>query len=127
MEFTLDCQLPASPLSVYNAWLSSEGHTEMTGGEASASDQDGAEFYAWDQYIWGKNIELEPGCRIVQSWRTTEFAESDPDSEIEILLSEHDGGTHLVLTHRNLQEDATQYIQGWQDHYFNPMLRYFSK
>ena len=29
-------------------------------------------------------MELEPGKRIVQSWRTTNFADADPDSRITV-------------------------------------------
>ena len=32
IEFTVSDIIPASPDEVYRAWLSSEGHTGMTGG-----------------------------------------------------------------------------------------------
>jgi len=54
-------------LQVCNAWLASEGHSKMTGGAAQASAGVGGEFTAWDGYIWGKNLELEPGKRIPKS------------------------------------------------------------
>ena len=38
---------------------------------------------AWDGYISGRNVELIPGERIVQTWRTSEFGVSDPDSNLE--------------------------------------------
>ena len=72
IEFTVSDVIPASPDEVYRAWLSSEGHSEMTGGAANASDEVGASFDAWDGYIEGKNVDLEPGRRIVQSWRWSE-------------------------------------------------------
>ena len=73
--FTLTATIPASPEEIYEAWLDSLGHSEMTGGEANMSGQVGAEVSAWDGYISGRNLELIPGERIVQSWRTTEFAD----------------------------------------------------
>ena len=84
IEFTVSDTIPASPSEVYEAWLSSEGHTGMTGAEANCTAEVGAEFDAWDGYIAGRNIELEPDRRIVQSWRTVQFADSDPDSQIEV-------------------------------------------
>ena len=49
---------------------------------AVASTEPGAAFTAWDNYIWGRNLVLDPNRRIVQSWRTTQFHTDDPDSQI---------------------------------------------
>ena len=125
--FELHCTLPASPREVYDAWLSSETHGEMTGGEAAMSDRIGADVSAWDGYITGRNIELTPGARIVQSWRTSEFAESDPDSLIELTLAPDPEGCRLTLRHSNAPDDQTSYERGgWRDNYFEPMRAYFA-
>lgn len=124
-EFTVSDLVPASPDEVYRAWLSSDGHTEMTGGEAHATDAQGAEFDAWDGYISGKNIALEPGRRIVQSWRTTQFNDDDPDSQIELTLEATEGGTRVTLRHTNVPDDGDHYRTGWQEHYFDPMKEFF--
>ena len=50
----------------------------MTGAAARIAGRVGAAYSAWDGYIAGKTLELAPGKRIVQSWRTTEFASDDP-------------------------------------------------
>ena len=84
MEFTLKTKIKATAKEIYTAWLNSEGHTKMTGGEAVVSDKVGDTFTAWDGYIEGTNIELEPYRRILQSWRTLEFKENESDSQIEI-------------------------------------------
>ena len=84
--FTLTASIPASPEEIYQAWLDSLAHSEMTGGEASMSDQIGAEVSAWDGYISGRNIELIPSERIVQAWRTSEFEDEDEDSVITVIL-----------------------------------------
>ena len=49
--FTLTATIPASPEEIYEAWLDSLGHSEMTGGEANMSGEVGAEVSAWDGYI----------------------------------------------------------------------------
>ncbi len=91
--FTLTTTIPASPEEIYQAWLDSLGHSEMTGGAATMSDQIGAAVSAWDGYISGRNLELVPGERIVQSWRTTEFADEHGDSVITVVLQEVGEGT----------------------------------
>lgn len=126
MKFTLKTTLDALPKDIYAAWLSSEGHTKMTGGVATASDIPGDPFTAWDGYIEGKNLILEKDKRIVQSWRTSQFEAAEEDSQIEILLREKDGQTELTLIHTKVPESGEHYQKGWEDHYFQPMKAYFS-
>ena len=126
IEFIVSTLIPASPEEIYKAWLSSDGHTEMTGGSAILSSEVGAEFTAWDGYIQGRNLELEYGKRIVQSWRTTEFSDDDPDSCIEISLEAVGDQTKLTLHHTGLPPHGGQYEQGWEESYFEPMREYFT-
>ena len=125
MEFTLKTNIKAKAKQIYKAWLSTQGHTKMTGGAAFVSDKVGDTFTAWDGYITGKNLVLEPYIRIVQSWRTSQFEEDEEDSQIEITLNETDGETELTLTHSNVPESGEHYIKGWDEHYFTPMKAYF--
>ena len=127
MEFTLKTKIDATAKQIYIAWLSSEGHTKMTGGIANVSDKIGDNFKAWNGYIEGQNIELEPYSRILQSWRTSQFEKDEEDSQIEIQLSEFNGLTELTLIHTNVPESGEHYIKGWDKSYFQPMKIYFSK
>ena len=111
-EFTVSATIPASPKQVYDAWLSSKGHAAMTGADAKVSAHIGGTFTAWDGYISGKSLTLKPGKQIVQSWRTTEFAPSDPDSQIELLLEKAPGGTKLTLRHTNIPAGQSDYKSG---------------
>ena len=124
--FTLTEVIPATPQEIYDAWLDTGGHTKMTGSEAHASADVGGPFDAWGGYISGTNLELEPGRRIVQSWRTTAFEDKGEDSVIEVLLEPADGGTKVTLHHRNVPDGHTGYEDGgWREHYFEPMKRHF--
>ena len=126
-SYTLSTVIPASPSEIYQAWLDSILHSEMTGGEANMSDEVGADVSAWDGYIVGRNLELVPGERIVQSWRTTEFDDAFEDSIITILLRETEEGTLLTLEHSNVPEAHRSYEEGgWQSNYFEPMIAYFT-
>ena len=117
--------IPASPEEIYSAWLDSAGHAGMTGSPATVNAKVGEEFEAWDGYIQGRNLELEPGKRIIQAWRTTEFEPSDEDSLVEVVLEPAAGGTKVTIRHSNLPADGEQYLQGWIDFYFQPMKEYF--
>jgi uncharacterized protein YndB with AHSA1/START domain len=125
--FTLTATIPASAQDIYDAWLDSEGHTAMTGGEAAMSDEIGAQVVAWGGYITGRNLELIPGERIVQSWRTAEFTDQHEDSIITVTLAAVAGGTLLTLTHSRVPDGQTSYQEGgWQVHYLEPMQDYFA-
>ena len=127
MKFTLTTKIAATAEQIYMAWLTSEEHSKMTGGIANVSDKIGAKFTAWNGYIEGQNLELEPYSRILQSWRTLQFEKDEEDSQIEIQLREFDGQTELTLIHTNVPESGEHYIKGWDKSYFQPMKIYFSK
>ena len=125
-EFQLTAEFVATPEVIFKSWLSSEGHTAMTGGIAHMSTEIGAAYDAWDAYISGKNIELEQDRRIIQSWRTSHFAPEAPDSLIEITLESNTEGTLLTLKHQDVPEGQTSYEEyGWNAHYFEPMKKRF--
>ncbi len=118
--------LPVKADELYKAWLNSKEHTLFTGAEAKASEKVNGKFSAWDGYISGKNLELVPGKKIVQSWRTSEFADHAPDSTLEINFEEKAGKTTLQLYHHGLQKgDAKKYTDGWKQFYFDPMKEHF--
>ena len=127
-SFTVSTALPAEPERVFRAWLSTEGHSAMTGSPAKVEPRVGGSFSAWGGYITGKTVALRPYSRIVQSWRTSEFSEADPDSQIEIVIEPAEGGALLTLTHSDIpQGQADSYESGWEESYFAPMRKYFER
>jgi activator of HSP90 ATPase len=128
-SFEISIYLPGIPaVEIFQAWLESEGHSEFTGSRAQIEPRVNGVFSAWDGYISGRTLEIEPSHRILQSWRTTEFPEGSPDSQLEILFEEIEGGTQLRLIHTNIPAgQGEDYRQGWQEFYFQPMQKYFSK
>ena len=69
-QFQLKQSFPVNSTIIYHAWLNSEKHSKMTGGEAESSDQEGESFSAWDGYISGINKELIENKKIVQVFRS---------------------------------------------------------
>ena len=98
----------------------------MTGSPAQVDGTIGGKFSAWDGYIFGSTLDLMPNQRIVQTWRTSEFPEDAPDSRLEVLLEDVDGGTKVSFIHTDIPENQMDsYRQGWEDFYFKPMKEYF--
>ncbi|HLL52809.1 MAG TPA: SRPBCC domain-containing protein, partial [Myxococcaceae bacterium] len=102
-SFELSDVIPARPEQIYQAWLSSEGHTAMTGEKAQVTPGVGGDFRI-GEYMWGKHQELEPNRRIVQTWRTVQFPEGSQDSRLEVYLDEADGGTRVRIVHSNVPD-----------------------
>ncbi len=127
-SLSLSTHLPVSSRQVYDSWLDSAAHALFTGSPAEIDPTVGGSFTAWDGYISGRTLELEPGAHILQSWRTTEFPEEAPDSLLEVLFQPDEGGTMLRLNHTNIPDgQAGQYREGWEEYYFKPMQEYFSR
>ncbi len=119
--------IPADPNVIYKAWLSGKEHGEMTGSGATVVARVGGKYTAWDGYISGKTLEMEPGKRIVQSWRSTDFPADAADSRLEVTLAVAKGGTKVTLTHSELPAGSSaEYKKGWIDYYFTPMKKYFA-
>ena len=126
--FTLSEVFKSTASKLYNAWLSSDRHSALTGSPAKVDGTVGGKFTAWDGYIFGTTLELTPNQRIVQTWRTSEFADDAPDSRLEISLEDVKGGVKVTLAHSNIPEDQVDsYRQGWEDFYFKPIREYYGE
>ncbi len=126
MEFELTHEFNTTPQKLYTAYLDSLQHEAMTGGEADITNVVGDDFSAWDEYITGRNIFLEPNSKILPHWRTTDFPETRPDSIVEISLEELEPNrTKLTLKHSNLTDKNSHYKKGWIEHYFKPITEFF--
>ena len=121
-DFSVSIVLPVNQKRLYAAWLDSKEHSAFTGSTARISPT------AWDGYINGVTMELEPYRRIVQAWRTTEFPKNAPDSILEIIITKVEKGTRLTLNHTDIPPgQGDEYKKGWKDYYFSPMKEYFSR
>lgn len=127
-KLKLTAILPATPLKVYKAWLNGKEHSAFTGGKATASSKVKGKFSAWDKYITGHNLELKPGKKIVQAWRTIEFPDSAPDSTLTVKLEPKAGGkTAITLIQTGIPKgQGKKYKDGWKEHYLESMKMYFA-
>jgi len=120
--------IPAKPIEVYEALVDARRHTEFTGSKATSDPRVGGKFTAWDGYIFGKNLKLEKGKRIVQEWKTTEWPADYPPPIVEFAFKKTENGTELTLIHSNVPAEQTNsYQQGWIDFYWKPLKQYFKK
>lgn len=118
--------IQASPDRIYKAWMSSEGHSKMTGAAATVEPRIGGKHSAWDGYIQGEILELEPNKRIVMGWRSSEFPAGSLPSRLEVDLEREGKATRVTIVHTEIPAgQGAQYETGWTDFYFKPMTAYF--
>lgn len=118
-------ELPASPEEVYAA-LTNEGTIQLwTGAKAVMSTEPGSEFALWDESISGKNLEFEPGRKIVQQWY---FGEQEEPSIVTIKLHQHKHGTSVELRHTNIPDEVyEEMIDGWDNEYFGSLKEFYDE
>lgn len=117
---------PVTAERVFSAWLDGKEHAAFTNMAAEIENRPGGEFTAWNGYITGRALQLEPPFHIVQSWRTTDFPEDHPDSTLEIIIEDNPDGCQFIVNHTGLPDGrADEFETYWEDHYLSPMLGYF--
>ena len=96
-----------------------------SGEAAEMSTEPGSEFSMWEGSIVGKNLEFEPGKKIVQQWY---FEGATDDSIVTMKLHEKDGGTSLELRHENIpDEDYEDIVEGWNSVYMSALREFYEE
>jgi len=122
-DFKKYYSIPATPDEIYIALTNPITIELWTGETAEMSTEPGSEFSMWDGSIVGKNIEFEPGKKIVQQWY---FEGKSEDSIVTIKLHPDKQGTSAELRHTNIpDEDFDDITDGWTYSYFGGLTDFF--
>ncbi|HUJ71719.1 MAG TPA: SRPBCC family protein [Verrucomicrobiae bacterium] len=115
----------APPARVFEALMDSRKHAAFTGERASISRRVGSAFRCYGSYITGFNLEIDPGKRIVQAWRSRDWPKG-AYSIVTFALSKMAGGkTKLRFTQVGVPAgDYARKNTGWRTHYWEPLKRY---
>src|ERR1039458_10340525 len=73
---------------LYDLNMNAKKHSMISGAPAVISAKPGSNFSAHGGYIKGKNLHLVKDKTIVQTWRGSDWNESDPDSIFIINLEQ---------------------------------------
>ena len=120
--------IPATPDEVYEAYTDPKKHAAFTDSKATFTAKIGGNFTAWDEYIFGKNLELEKGKRIVQEWSTTEWPEGYPPSRLELTFTKKGNSTEIQMVQSNVPvEQKEELEEGWTEFYWEPLKEHFEK
>jgi uncharacterized protein YndB with AHSA1/START domain len=95
-------------------------------GPPEISSQAGGAFAVFAGHIVGRQIELVPGVRVVQAWRTVDW-EPGVYSIARFELAKQAGGTHLVFDHTGFPTGQAEHLaQGWTGNYWQPLAKFLA-
>lgn len=115
----------APPKQVFEALIDGRKHAAFTGAPASISRNAGAAFTCYGGYISGFNLEVVPGKRIVQAWRSRDWPKGHYSIVTFCLAPGAGGRTRLSFTHLGVPAgDTKAKSAGWRSHYWKPLKAY---
>jgi activator of HSP90 ATPase len=120
--------LSASAERLYAMYLDPKAHAAITGSPVKVSARPGAKFSAYGGSIWGTTLATIPGRLIVQSWRSVNFGDQDPDSVLILAFTpvgKKEGRIDLI--HANVADQDVEGVRkGWKKFYWTPWKKYLA-
>lgn len=112
----------ASADDIYEYLINARKLQKIIGGKVSNSGKVGGKFSAYDDYIFGENVELVPGKKIVQKWACEDFPKGHmSDVKIE-LKKKGDKQTEMIFTQDNIPDELYDDLnEGWKEFYWDPI------
>lgn len=128
MAIEQQATIGAAPAAVYEVLTSSARFTAMCGGaEANISDAVGGEVSLFGGAVQARNVELVPGIRVVQTWRSADWPEG-VHSIVRFELSGEGDSTKIEFSQSGYPANAAEHLkEGWSQMYWGPMNALFEQ
>jgi len=119
--------IKASARKVFDALTDAAQFSAFSGGAPAEIDaKPGGGFSCFGGHIIGRNIELVPGKRVVQAWRSAKWDEG-VYSIARFELREEGGWTTIVFDQAGFPEQAGPHLEGgWTKMYWEPLKTYLA-
>jgi activator of HSP90 ATPase len=119
----------AAPAKLYELFMDSAKHTAATRAPAKISRKAGGQWSAFGGMILGRNLLLIPNRMIVQTWRSSAWKKSDPDSILVVSFEKSaDNGGQVELFHVGVPSyDHEGVTKGWMKYYWEPWKEYLKQ
>lgn len=119
--------LPAPAERLFATYLDPALHAAVTGAPVTVSAEPGSPFRAFDGQITGTTLSVIASRLIVQSWRSTNFRDADPDSTLILAFVPEGAHGRIDLIHIDVPEQDYQGVmEGWEKYYWAPWRRYLA-
>jgi uncharacterized protein YndB with AHSA1/START domain len=122
MSIHQETRFSAVPSKVYDILTKSDLFAKMTGGRAAdISPEPGGAVSLFGGDIRARNVELVPGKRVVQAWRSQAWPEG-VYSIVRFELAADGEGTMLTFDQAGFPDSAREMLEGgWSKMYWTPM------
>jgi len=117
--------IKTSAKKVYDALTDAKQFSAFSGGAPAQIDtKAGGSFSCFGGHIIGRNIELVPGKRVVQAWRSVKWSDGIY-SIVHFELHEEGGSVKIVFDQAGFPEEAGPHLEGgWTKMYWEPLKAY---
>jgi activator of HSP90 ATPase len=120
--------LPAPAEELYATYLDPKRHAAFSGSPVKVGSRPGALFSAFDGSITGQTLAVIAPRLIVQSWRSTNFLDDDPDSTLILTFSPDGKNGRIDLIHIDVPEQDYEGVdKGWKTYYWTPWKRWLTQ
>lgn len=120
--------LPASADQLFEMYLDPEAHSAFTGHEVAIGHEDGAPFRAFGGQLSGYILTTVKHRLIVQSWRSVNFHDGDPDSTLLLCFGTAGDEGQIDLVHLDVPAHEIEPVtEGWHTHYWVPWRAYLER
>ena len=121
--------MPASAKKLYDMYLSPRAHAAFTGAPVAIGRKPGSKFSAFGGEISGTILATVPNRLIVQRWRSSHFAPSDPDSTLILCFTPLKANSARIdLLHVHVSDvDYKGVSEGWPKYYWKPWRKALAK
>ncbi len=114
----------AKAAKLYSLYADSKLHSAATGQKATFGVV-GGKFSAFGGGITGKILHTVKNKSIVQTWRSTGWKKSEPDSILILNFDDTKTGGRVSMVHANVADhDVKGVTVGWKDYYWNQWRKY---
>ena len=120
--------LPAPAAELYETYMDPQKHAELIGAPVKISEEAGSPFEAFGGLVTGTTLQVVRHRLIVQSWRSVNFAKTDPNSILVLSFTPEDEDGRIDLVHVNVPSSDSQGVcGGWDSRYFAPWLEWLQQ
>jgi len=111
---------------VYSLLMDSKKHSAFSEAPAKVSNKIGGKVSCYGGYIDAINVELNPGKKIIQAWRGSDWKAGDW-SIVVYNLKNKGKKTELTFEQHGIPNEHAKHInKGWHEHYWVKMNDYIN-
>jgi activator of HSP90 ATPase len=117
--------LPAPAEVLFRMYLDESDHEAITGAPVKVGSTPGASFSAFGGALSGTILAIAVPHLIVQSWRSTDFKPTEPDSTLVLSFTPMGESGQIDLVHIHVPDHDFQAVtEGWEKFYWTPWREY---